>query len=110
MNGLHYHFIKSSSIFRLEFNNKMTANKTIIPPSISENVILSPRKIQTHRDPKMLSIKTRRLTSAAGKNGVAQVTNATPKPIVNTPIKKINQKSYELKTTPFPKIMEKEQP
>ena len=64
----------------------ITADITVNPPINSANEIISPKKNQTHTGPNILSSKTSILTSAAGKNGVAQVTKAIPRPIVNTPI------------------------
>ena len=52
------------------------------------------KNIQTQIGPSTLSNKTSKLTSEAGRKGVAQVTNAMPSPIVNEPIKILRKKSF----------------
>ena len=67
----------------------------IVPPIISSFDIASDRISQTQIGPKTLSIRTSKLTSAAGTKGVPVVTRVIPSPIVNAPINKHKLRSYD---------------
>ena len=82
----------------------ITADRTVRPPIISGVVIISLRKYQTHIGPKILSKSTNKLISAAGRYGVAHVTNAIPSPIVKKPIKTERTMSWTFTLKPLLRI------